>query len=130
MSGDKRSGTERAFTLIELLVVMAILALLLSVAIPRYFGQVDKAKESVLRQDLALMRDSIDKFYADNGRYPNTLAEMVENKYLRKIPVDPITGRSDTWIVIAPANKDINGVFDVKSGAPDSTRTGGGYGSW
>lgn len=120
----------RGFTLIELLIVMAILALLLSVAIPRYFGQMDKAKESVLRQDLAVMRDAIDKHFADTGRYPASLDEMVASNYMRKVPIDPITERADTWIIVPPVKKELGNVFDVKSGAMVRSRDGGEYGTW
>ena len=86
----------RGFTLIELLVVMAIIATLLSIAAPRYFGQVDTAREKALLQSLEVMRDSIDKFRADTGKYPATLTELVEKRYLRKLPVDPITESAET----------------------------------
>ena len=124
------SAARRGFTLIELLVVMALISLLLSIAVPRYFGHVDKARESVLRQDLAQMRDAIDKHYSDLGRYPDSLAELVAKKYLRKVPVDPITDRADTWIVV-PAEKVENGkLFDVRSGAAGNARDGSDYGTW
>ena len=83
--------TSRGFTLIELLVVMAIIATLLTLAVPRYFHSTDRAKEAVLKQNLAQMRDSIDKYYGDRGRYPDALEELVSKKYLRKIPPDPMT---------------------------------------
>ena len=126
----RRLPALRGFTLIELLVVMAVLALLLTISIPRYFGHVDKAKESVLRQDLAQMRDAIDKHFGDTGRYPDTLADIVTKKYLRRVPVDPLTERADTWIVVPPANKDAGGVFDVRSGAAGRARDGSDYGAW
>ncbi|MBB5368337.1 MULTISPECIES: type II secretion system protein [unclassified Janthinobacterium] len=120
----------RGFTLIELLVVMALIGMLLSLSVPRYFGNVDKAKESVLRQNLAQTRDAIDKYFGDNGRYPDTLDEIVVRHYLRKMPVDPITDRSDSWIVVAPEKKDMGNVFDVKSGATGRARDGSEYASW
>lgn len=120
----------RGFTLIELLVVMAVLGMLVSLAVPRFFGQVDRAKESVLRQDLAIMRDGIDKHFGDVGSYPESLDDMVQKRYLRKIPVDPITGRADTWTVIAPQNGSPGKVFDVKSGAKGRSRDGGDYVTW
>jgi general secretion pathway protein G len=118
-----RSG---AFTLIELLVVMAIIATLLTLALPRYFGSVDKSKEVTLVQSLATMRDAIDKFYADNGRYPDQIAELVDKRYLRAVPVDPVTESKETWIVVAPpADAALKGnVYDVKSGAQGKTRDG------
>ena len=116
----------RGFTLIELMVVMAIIATLLSLALPRYFGSIDKSKEVTLMQSLSVMRDAIDKFYADNGRYPDQVADLVERRYLRAIPVDPVTESTETWIVIAPpANAALKGnVYDIRSGAQGKTRDG------
>ena len=116
----------RGFTLIELLVVMAIIATLLSLALPRYFGSIDKSKEVTLMQSLSTMRDAIDKFYADNGRYPDQVSDLVERRYLRAIPIDPVTESTETWIVIAPpANAALKGnVYDIKSGAQGKTRDG------
>ncbi|MCX7289586.1 prepilin-type N-terminal cleavage/methylation domain-containing protein [Janthinobacterium sp.] len=121
---------QRGFTLIELLVVMALIGMLLSLSVPRYFGNVDKAKESVLRQNLAQTRDAIDKYFGDNGRYPDSLDEIVTRRYLRKLPVDPITDRSDSWVIVAPEKKDMGGVFDVRSGATGRARDGSEYASW
>jgi general secretion pathway protein G len=120
----------RGFTLIELLVVMALIGMLLSLSVPRYFGNVDKAKESVLRQNLAQTRDAIDKYFGDNGRYPDSLDEIVVRRYLRKLPVDPITDRSDSWVIVAPEKKDMGAVFDVRSGAAGRARDGSEYASW
>lgn len=85
---------KQGFTLIELLVAMTIIALLLSIVAPRYFNSVSKAEEAVLKQDLALMRDALDKYHADTGQYPDKLEDLVNKKYLRKLPVDPITQSS------------------------------------
>ncbi len=123
-------NVKRGFTLIELLVVITIIALLLTIAVPRYFGGVDRAKEAVLQENLATMRDSLDKFYADTGKYPATLDELVSRRYLRKIPVDPLTGSSETWIIIPPEGPRKGGVYDVKSGAPGATRDGTPYSDW
>ena len=120
----------RGFTLIELLVVMVLISLLLSIAIPTYFGHVDKAKETVLRQDLAQMRDAIDKYFSDVGRYPDSLEEMVARRYMRKVPVDPITEHADSWQIVAPERKELGKVYDVKSGAPGRARDGSDYASW
>lgn len=120
----------RGFTLIELLVVMAVIGLLLSISVPRYFGHVDKAKETVLREDLTQMRDAIDKYMGDNGRYPDTLDDLVVKRYLRKIPVDPITERADTWTIVPPQNKELGAVYDVKSGARGRAHDGSDYTSW
>lgn len=120
----------KGFTLIELMIVMAVIGMLLAISVPRYFKNVDKAKESVLKQDLAQMRDAIDKYFEDNGRYPDTLDTLTNKKYLRKIPVDPITDKADTWVIIEPEKKELGGVFDVKSGASGHAIDGSVYDSW
>jgi len=118
----------RGFTLIEMLVVMAIIGGLLALAAPRYFQHVDRAKETVLRSDLAGMRDALDKFFADTGRYPANLEELVSSRYLRKVPPDPITESTSSWRVVPPADPTLGGVYDVKSGADGVTRDGRPYG--
>ena len=118
------------FTLIELLVVMAIIATLLSLAAPRYIGNVDKAKESVLRENLSTLRDVIDKFYSDTGKYPMVLEDLVTYKYLRKIPIDPTTESNRTWIIVAPENSDLGGIFDIHSGSTSRARDGTLYHDW
>jgi general secretion pathway protein G len=118
------------FTLVELMVVLAIIALLVSIVAPRYIGRVAKAEEAVLKQDLVLMRDALDKHYADAGRYPDALDELVKKRYLRRIPDDPITRSSGTWIVVAPDDPEKGGVYDVRSGAPGSGSNGTPYAEW
>ena len=118
------------FTLIELLVVMSIIAILVSIAAPRYFNSVEKSKEAVLKQDLSTMRDTIDKFYGDTGKYPDTLDDLVTKKYIRKLPVDPITDRADTWVIVAPEDAEKGSVFDLHSGAPGNGRDGTPYSAW
>ncbi len=118
----------RGFTLIELLVVMAIIGGLLALAAPRYFQHIDRAKENILKSDLASMRDALDKHFADTGRYPANLDELVARRYLRKVPPDPITETSKTWLVVAPVDSALGGVYDVKSGAPGLTLDGKPYG--
>jgi len=122
--------TRRGFTLIELLVVMAIIATLLSMAVPRYYDSVKRAEEATLKQNLALMRDAIDKHYADRGRYPSTLDELVGKRYLRAIPLDPVTGASDTWVAVAPPAAEAGKVYDVKSGSTANARDGTAFNSW
>ena len=117
------------FTLVELLVVMAIIAVLLSIAAPKYFNSVTKSKETVLRQDLNIMRDAIDKFYSDTGDYPRDLPELVEKRYLRAIPVDPLTDSSETWITVPPSDAS-EGVYDVHSGATEEAKDGTSYSAW
>ncbi|HSG76154.1 MAG: prepilin-type N-terminal cleavage/methylation domain-containing protein [Betaproteobacteria bacterium] len=118
----------RGFTLIELIVVMAIVALLLTVALPRYFGHLDRSKEAVLRADLATMRDALDKHYADRGRYPERLEDLATRRYLRAIPVDPITESATTWIAQVDAAH--GGVYNVRSGAPGEGENGVRYADW
>lgn len=131
-NGDKVwiNKSQRGFTLIELLVVMAIIATLLSMVAPRYFHSIDKAKEAVLRQDLAIMRDAIDQFYADMGKYPADLEELVDRRYLRRIPVDPLTDSDTTWIAVPPMNEEEEGVYDVHSGYKGLALDGSYYEEW
>lgn len=118
------------FTLIELLVVMAIIATLLAIAVPRYFHSVEKSKEAVLRQDLFQLREAIDKYYGDNGKYPSSLDDLVARKYLRSIPVDPVTDTAATWQPMPPPDAEKGNVFDVKSGAPGNGLDGKAYSEW
>jgi len=121
----------RGFTLMELMVVMAIIASLMTLALPRYFHSVDRSREAVLRQDLHIMRDAIDKFLADRGRYPLTLDELAEKRYLRKVPVDPVTESPATWVVLGPPEGEVReGVYDVRSGAPGRSLDGEAYENW
>ena len=118
------------FTLIELLVVMAIIAVLLTIAVPRYFGSLDKSKEAVLREDLFQLRDAIGKYYGDKGKYPESLEALAVEKYLRRVPVDPITESATTWVVVAPEDPQKGGVYDVKSGAQGKSTDGSTYADW
>ena len=120
----------RGFTLIELLVVLAIIATLLTIALPRYFGSIDKSKEAVLRENLFLMREAIGRYYADRGRYPETLDALAADKYLRKVPLDPITDSATTWVVVPPEDPQKLGVYDVRSGAPGKAIDGTEYTQW
>jgi general secretion pathway protein G len=126
-----RSRPELGFTLMELMVVMAIIASLMTLALPRYFHSVERSREAVLRHDLAAMRDAIDKFLADRSRYPATLEELAEKRYLRKLPVDPVTESATTWVVVPPPEEDgREGVYDIKSGATGTSLDGEPYESW
>jgi general secretion pathway protein G len=117
----------RGFTLIELLVVMAIVAVLVSIVAPRYFGSLERSKETVLKQNLRTMRDAIDKHFADKEKYPETLDDLVTKRYLRAIPPDPITESASTWVVVPPEKLELGGVYDVKSGASGKTHDGVPY---
>lgn len=121
---------DRGFTLIEILVVLAIVALLLTLALPRYFQSIDHSKESVLRENLRIVRGTIDKYYGDTGQYPESLDELVEKKYLRAAPVDPVTNSTATWTIIPPEESADGSVYDIKSGAPGSGSDGTPYSDW
>jgi general secretion pathway protein G len=118
------------FTLIELLVVLAIVASLLTIAVPSYFASLENSKETALRQSLSVMRDAIDHYHGDLGKYPDSLQELVVKRYLRSVPSDPISGLADNWIVEGPTESGAGGVRDVKSGAPGNGRDGTPYASW
>jgi general secretion pathway protein G len=124
------NGRRRGFTLIELLVVMAVIATLLTLAVPRYFRSVQRSREAVLKQDLTTLRECIDKFYGDTGKHPETLAVLVEKHYLRGIPVDPIAKAADKWVVVNTDDPDDSGIKDVKSGAEGSGENGVPYAEW
>lgn len=123
-------SARRGFTLVELMVVLAIIALLISIVAPQYVGRIARAEEAVLRENLTLMRDALDRHYADAGRYPASLEELVERRYLRGIPDDPITQSKTTWIVIAPDDPRKGGVYDVRSGAKGNGASGKPYAQW
>jgi general secretion pathway protein G len=121
---------EPGFTLIELLVVMAIVATLLSIVAPRYFHSVDRSKEATLRADLRELRDVIDKHYGDTGSYPESLDVLVQKKYIRAVPEDPITGSSATWVPVPYPDGSKQGVYDVHSGATGNSADGSAYARW
>src|ERR1700704_5092713 len=118
------------FTLIELLVVLAIVATLLTIAVPRYFGSLERSKEAVLKENLYQMRDAISKYYADKGKYPETLDSLASDKYLRKVPLDPITESVATWVALANEDPLKPGVADVKSGAQGKASDGSDFSTW
>ncbi len=123
---NKRGG----FTLIELLVVMAIIATLAAIAAPRYFSSLDKSRETALRSNLKVMREALGQYREDTGRWPPSLDDLVKSRYLREVPVDPITRESGTWVITRSVEPLSPGVADVKSGAPGSSRDGTPYESW
>ncbi|MFM2055783.1 MAG: hypothetical protein RLY71_168 [Pseudomonadota bacterium] len=117
-NGDGRSM--RGFTMIELIVVMSVIGLLLSIAVPRYFQALERGKRQVQQQNISLMRDAIDKYFGDTAHYPERLEDLVTKRYLRAIPIDPVTEAAD-WEVIAPPDPALGGVYDVQSSrAPSS----------
>jgi len=123
--------TNAGFTLIELIVTLSIVALLLSIVVPHYTGRVARAEEAVLRENLLLMRDALDKHYSDLGRYPEALGDLVAKRYLRSIPNDPFTRRPDTWLVVAPPGAaSATGIYDIRSGSPATGSDGRPYVEW
>ena len=128
MSGKPCS---KGFTLIELLVVMAIIATLLSIATPRYLRSVDDAREAALKANLAQLRLAIDLFHDDRGVYPPALSDLVDKHYLRAIPVDPMTDSAQTWQPVpVPDSETADAIYDVRSGAPGTSRLGDLYANW
>jgi general secretion pathway protein G len=130
-TGKQAHTRRRGFTLIELMVVLTIVALLLSVAVPRYFHSVERSKENVLRANLATTRDAIDKFVGDNGRYPDSIEQLVKGRYLRSMPYDPVTDSTTTWVLI-PSNRPERpgALFDLRSGAQGPASDGSLYAEW
>ena len=131
---------QRGFTLLELMIVVGIIAILASLAAPYYRGAKRKAQEAVLREDLWILRDVIDQYYADKGQYPASLEELVTVGYIRKVPVDPMTGSNGTWELIE-VNQGVDdsfdeeeisagGVYDVRSGSPGQALDGSYFSDW
>jgi len=123
------STKKNGFTLVELLVVLVIVALLLSLVIPRYTKSITKAQESALKSDLTALRLSIDRYFADKGSYPTSLDQLVTEKYIRNIPVDPMI-KENHWDVVYIQNDDQQQVYDVKSTSPDIALDGTKYHDW
>jgi general secretion pathway protein G len=125
----------RGFTLVELLVVISLISILAAMGLVQYKNSVVKTQESVLKTDLFRVRDAIDQYYADKGKYPASLDSLVSDGYLRKVPEDPITKSVDTWQTV-PAEADPNnpssepGIYDIKSGAQGSALDGSNYSDW
>ncbi len=125
--------SQNGFTLIELMIVMAIMGILITIAQPSLKQAIVRAREAVLKEDLFQMREAIDQYYADNGKYPDQLTDLINaqertKSYLRDIPKDPFTGTAD-WITVAPENEE-GGVFDVHSASPFVAVDGTAYNTW
>lgn len=127
MVSGMRRPRAAAFTLIELIVVMLVVSLLLTLAAPRYFVSLERARETALQQTLSVTREALDKYYGDNGRYPESLEALVFARYLRSLPLDPVTGSSGTWTVVPPPDPDKGRVYDLHSGAEGVSRNGKPY---
>jgi general secretion pathway protein G len=132
--GD-RSG--RGFTLIEIIIVFALIGILVGLALPRYQHSRRRAQEAVLREDLFVMRKLINEYYTDKGKYPATLRTLVEENYLRTLPIDPMTGSADTWQEVKdqPSYEELvpgveYGILDVHSGSLAKALDGTTYDTW
>ncbi|MGC8764017.1 MAG: type IV pilin protein [Acidobacteriota bacterium] len=139
-AADGRRRRESGFTLMELMVVVAIIGILVSMAVPTYRSAVERAKETVLRQNLYVLRDCIDQYYADKGKYPDSLEALVDEGYLRHLPVDPMTGQSD-WVTVPYTGAEPGqleptegesggGIWDVHSASSGTARDGTKYADW
>jgi general secretion pathway protein G len=126
---------EGGFTLIELLIVIAIIGIIAGIAAAQMRTAPQRAKEAVLKEDLFAIRDVIDQYFADKGKYPESLDTLIEEGYLRKIPIDPITGSEETWQTVQAEASDEDtegggGIIDVKSGADGTALDGTRYQDW
>ncbi len=134
-SSTGRGRYERGFTLLELMVVMAVMLILAAIAVPSYLSSVKKAKEAVLREDLHTLRSAIDSYTADKAKAPQSLDDLVQAGYLKVIPKDPITSRTDTWITgqsgsLTTIDETDPGIDDVHSGAQETSSDGTSYSTW
>lgn len=115
---------KRGFTLVEILIVLAILSLLTTIVLPRYFQSITIAKENALKDNLIIVRRNIDIFYSDKGRYPESIEELVSKGYLKNIPTDPTTDSDQTWLIIYDQSGKGYGVKDIRSGNREVSSNG------
>lgn len=130
-----RRRREHGFTLIELMIVMVIIGILAAIAVPMYVQSVRHAREAVLREDLRTLRSAIDSYTVDKQKAPQTLDDLVEAGYVKALPVDPFTHRSDTWVpgqddTLQTLDQTEPGINDVHSGAQEVSSDGSAYSSW
>ncbi len=121
---------KKGFTIIEMMTVIAIIGILASIAAPSFQRSIVRAREASLRNSLFILRDVIDQYYADHGDYPSDLEILVEKRYIRKVPMDPFTGKTDTWILIPPEGEEISGIYDIHSGSNKVSLYGMPYNEW
>ena len=122
--------TARGFTLIELLLVLVIIAVIAAIAAPILTGSIDQGKEAALKENLYVMRKAVDDYYTDKGHYPAQLQDLVDGRYIRAVPKDPITDSKATWVLEKKSVKDIEGIWNVRSGASGKDREGRLYANW
>ena len=135
MTAVFRRRRQAGFTLIELLVVISLISILAAMAVVQYRNSIHRTNEAVLKTNLFRMRDAIDQYYADKGRYPASLDALVSEQYLRRIPEDPITKSADTWQTVPaepdPGNPSADpGIYDIKSGAQGQALDGSSFADW
>jgi general secretion pathway protein G len=120
------------FTLIELMIVITIIGILITLAQPSYNRAVTAAKEATLKENLFILRDAIDQYYADNAKYPPSLTDLAEKKYIRRVPKDPVTGSAETWSLVYFTDEQgqQQGIFDLKSGSEAIALDGTRYSEW
>jgi len=132
---SRRRTATQGFTLLELMIVMAVMLVLAAIAIPSYLSVVRKAKEAVLKEDLHTMRSAIDAYTVDKAKAPQSLDDLLQAGYLREIPKDPITARTDTWITdqsdtLTTIDETQGGIDNVHSGAQETSSDGTAYSQW
>ncbi len=120
---------QNGFTFIELMAVLVMIAMLVSIALPRYFQGLKKSQEAVLQEDLSVMRKAIDHYYGDKNSYPSSLQALVDERYLKAIPEDPLTEKADTWQTVLPPDN-TSRVYDVHSGSTEIAVNGTPYNTW
>jgi len=131
LTPEERVKGEGGFTMIEMMIVMTIIGILLTIAQPQFHNYTTRAREAVLKENLFTMRDVIDQYYADKGKYPDTFQDLVDNRYIRTIPVDPFTRSSETWVEVPPeAEAGEGGISDVHSGSDLIGLNGTPYNEW
>jgi general secretion pathway protein G len=132
MNYEPFTMNQRGFTFVEIMIVLVIIGILLTLAQPNFTTSVQRAREATLKENLFILRDVIDQHYADHGEYPPTLEALVEKRYLRKIPKDPVTGSDTTWALVHDTKEDGTeaGIFDVRSGSDQTGLDGTPYNTW
>jgi general secretion pathway protein G len=132
MAPPMKAGSQHGFTLVELLLVLLLVALLASIVGPTVTAGLQRSRESTLKHDLRVMRQALDDYYGDQGHYPPALEDLVEKRYVRRVPPDPLTGKNDTWVLTQSdqEGEKVSGVSDVHSGAEGQAIDGTNYKDW